>query len=242
MIQLNCCIFIMGIDIALWRACIGLYKHRDSRRQRFLTNTKATIFEHSNPFKPLLSLQRIFFILTFVVYTLNTTDLLTQCMDIHPNPGPTADPVYSTSFSSHSYTYSRPFNITKRLHLKLARYRHHLKNYQFYWNNNYLPTGLLPKLRPPLHSSNRFFKQWKFHWIYAARCQLKLLIKECKFKISSLEHECRVKMEHLKSSCEPNTFLLYRDKIFSMVSSLQCLLSERRDRKHSSFVRYRTYS
>ena len=209
---------------------------------RLLRNTKATIYEHSTHFKSLSSPQRIIFILSFVIYILIATDFLTQCMDIHPNPGPTTSLASSTSSETTTRlrTYSRSFNIAKRLHLKLTRYRHHLKNYLFYWNNNYLPPGLLPKLQPPLHASNRFFKQWRFHWFYAARCQLELLIKECKFKIFNLEHECRVTMEHLKSSCSPETFLLYRDKIFSMASSLECLLSKRRNRKFSNLKKYRT--
>ena len=56
------------------------------------------------------------------------TSLLVVCMNIEVNPGPTSTPQFTTVFTT-----------TKRIELKLIRCQHHLKNYEFYATNNFVP-------------------------------------------------------------------------------------------------------
>ena len=86
-------------------------------------------------------------------------------MDVERNPGPTS--TLTNSRHSHlldppptQFRYSNLFNTTKRIQLKLTRYNHHLLNYTFFKENNYIPPSLYPRI-PPLHSDNQFNRKWK---------------------------------------------------------------------------------
>ena len=97
----------------------------------------------------------VFFILTSV----------TICMDVEPNPGPiltatskqsAADAYSSNSSRTPLHLYTGLFNATKRIRLKLTRYKHHLLNYTFFKENYYIPASLYPSL-PPFHTDNEIF-------------------------------------------------------------------------------------
>ena len=136
-------------------------------------------------------------LLVFLMFSLS----LTICMDVERNPGPTS--TLANSRHSHlldppptQFRYSNLFNTTKRIQLKLTRYNHHLLNYTFFKENNYIPPSLYPK-KPPLHSDNQFNRKWKHISHQAAHKHLKLLIKECKNKINTLNMELSNHMELL---------------------------------------------
>ena len=66
------------------------------------------------------------------------TSLIVICMNVEANPGPTSTPQFTT--------VSR--NTTKRIQLKLIRCQHHLKNYEFYATNNFVPQCYRVVYRP----------------------------------------------------------------------------------------------
>ena len=143
---------------------------------------------------------------------------LTICMDVEPNPGPiltatskqsTTDANSSNSSRTPLHQYTGLFNATKRIRLKLTRYKHHLLNYTFFKENNYIPASLYPSL-PPFHTDNeKFYRRWRYISHSAAYRHLKLLITECRHKIKELTKELSHHMELLRNSYSPDTFLFH---------------------------------
>ena len=208
----------MGIDIVSWRVCIGsFHPHVISSYGSTDTSTKST---------------------TAMVFLILTS--LTICMDVEPNPGPisTATPKQSATDANSSnssrtplHQYTGLFNATKRIRLKLTRYKHHLLNYSFFKENYYIPASLYPIL-PPFHTDKeKFYRRWRYISHSAAYRHLKLLITECRHKIKELTKELSHHMELLQNSYSPDTFLLYTNKLDSMASSLESLLAHRRAKK-----------
>ena len=163
-------------------------------------------------------------------------------MDVERNPGPTS--TLANSRHSHlldpsptQFRYSNLFNTTKRIQLKLTRYNHHLLNYTFFKENNYIPPSLYPR-KPPLHSDNQFNRKWKHISHQAAHKHLKLLIKECKNKINTLNMELSNHMELLRNSYSSERFSLYASKLNSMALSLGSLLKKRRTKKTTPVRRF----
>ena len=196
-------------------------------------STNSTKAIHGSPYRfPLLSV--IFLILA----------ALTICMDIELNPRPalatTSQQSTSNAYSSDParatlHEYTGLFNATKRIQLKLTRYKHHLLNYTFFKENNYIPASLYPSL-PPLHTDNeKFHRRWRYISHSAAYRHLKLLITECRHKIKALTKELSHQMELLRISCSPDAFLFYTSKLDSMASSLETLLTHRRAKKAARF-------
>ena len=145
----------MGIDIVSWRICIGSFHPRViSSYASTDISTKSTTAIKGSPYRfPLLSM--VFLILAS----------LTICMDVEPNPGPIStatskqsatDANFSDSSRTPLHQYTGLFNATKRIRLKLTRYKHHLLNYTFFKENYYIPASLYPSL-PPFHTDNEKF-------------------------------------------------------------------------------------
>ena len=208
----------MGIDIASWRIYIGsfLSTHMASTNP-LCKSTKATKWS---------SYRRSTILLSFVLLAFASS--LTICMDIEPNPGPhpivtSRQPTTAASDPTTPYTYTSLFNATKRIYLKLTRHKHHLLNYSFYKENNYIPASLYPRL-PPLYMNYKFYRRWRYISHSAAYRHLKLLITECKHKIKTLSMELLHHMELLRYSCTSDEFLFYSTKLDSMALSLESLL------------------
>ena len=72
------------------------------------------------------------------------------------------------------HQYTGLFNATKRIRLKLTRYKHHLLKYTFFKENYYIPASLYPSL-PPFHTDNeKFYRRWRYISHSAAYRHLKL--------------------------------------------------------------------
>ena len=136
-----------------------------------------------------------------------------------------------------SVSYSNLFNATKRIQLKLTRYNHHLLNYTFFKENNHIPPSLYPR-EPPLHSDNQSNRKWKHISHQAAHKHLRLLIKECKNKINTLNMELSNHMELLRNSYCSELFSLYTSKLNSMALLLESLLKKRRTKKTTPVRRF----
>ena len=150
---------------------------------------------------------------------------LNICMDIETNPGP-------SSRAESTPQFTNLFNVTKRIQLKLIRYQHHLKNYQFYAANNTVPRGLLPHCLPAFDSNNFWFhRQWQNICFITVRRHLTLLTKECRTKIKQLHKELSNSKKQLEEHCTPETFNFYISRIDSMALSLESLLARRRANK-----------
>ena len=133
----------MGIDIVSWRTCIGSFHPRViSSYGSTNISTNSTTAIKGSPYRfPLLSM--VFLILTSV----------TICMDVEPNTWPilaaTSKQSATDAYSSNSsrtplHLHTGLFNATKRIRLKLTRYKHHLLNYTFFKENCYIPASLYP--------------------------------------------------------------------------------------------------
>ena len=161
----------------------------------------------------------IFLIVTFCVSSLDAI-----CMDIESNPGPT---------TPSTPQFSNLFNTTKRIQLKLIRYQHHLKNYDFYTANNIIPKSLLPRCIPAFDTNNFwFYKQWRNICRLTARRHLILLTKECRRKIKHLRKELTFYKNRLAEHCNTETLSFYSTRIDSMALSLESLLADRRAHKN----------
>ena len=145
----------MGIDIVSWRICIGLFHpHAISSYGSTNISTNSSTAIKGSPYRfPLLS----------IVYLILTS--LTICMDVEPNPRPmftaTSKQSATDAYSSDSSRtplkqYTGLFNATKRIRLKLTRYKHHLPNYTFFKENYYIPASQYLSL-PPFHTDNGKF-------------------------------------------------------------------------------------
>ena len=224
----------MGIDIVSWRIRIGSLHPRvilSYGSTNISTNSATAIKVSPYRFPPL----------PFVFLILAS---LTICMDVEPNPGPTltatSKQTATNAYSSDSsiaplHQYTGLFNATKRIRLKLTRYKHHLLNYTFFKENYYIPPSLYPSL-PPFYTDNgKFYCRWRYISRSAAYKHLKLLITECRHKIKELTKELSRHMELLRNSCSPDTFLFYTTKLDSMASSLESLLAHRRAKKAARF-------
>ena len=126
--------------------------------------------------------------------------------------------------------YTGLFNATKRIYLKLTRYKHHLQNYSFYKYNNFIPASLYLRLLP-LYMNYKLYRRWRYISHSAAYHYLKLLIAECRHKIKQLSMELSHHMELLRNSCSQDEFLFYSTKLDSMALSLEPLLTNRRAKK-----------
>ena len=189
------------------------------------------------------SYRRSTLFLSFVLLALPS--LLTICMDIEPNPGPhpitstTRQPTTAASVRPTPCAYTGLFNATKRIYLKLTRHKHHLLNYSFYKDNNYIPASLYPRL-PPLYMNYKLYRRWKYISHSAAYGHLKLLINECHHKIKTLSMELSHHMELLRNSSTQDEFLFYSTKLDSMALSLESLLANRRAKKTAPIRRIYT--
>ena len=218
------------MDIVSWRICIGSFHPRViSSYGSTNISTNSTTAIKGSPYRfPLLSM--VFLILTS----------LTICMDVEPNPGPistaTSKQSATDAYSSNSSRtplpqYTGLFNATKRIRLKLTRYKHHLLNYTFFKENYYIPASLYPSLPPFRTDNEKFYRRWRYISHSVAYRHLKLLFTECRQKIKELTKELSHHMELLRNSYSPDTFLLYTNKLDSMASSLESLLAHRRAKK-----------
>ena len=236
----------METDIATWRARIGLFNstHKGMKSQRksshpqlYSNNTKqfpssfillltalfvltfsfvsvASLFplenkqvsqclHHASTGSPYVELAASYFLQP-------ETSIIPLCMDIHPNPGPTQN------FYELPAVVKNAFNQLKRIQQKLARYRHHLKNYSFFIRKKIVPLGLLPKTGPAFDSRNpQFLNLWRHNQHRFAMQQLKLLIKECKIKIKDLQNDELNLQNELRSLCDGTTFVMLTEKLSS---------------------------
>ena len=129
--------------------------------------------------------------------------LVTRCyrVDIESNPGPT---------TPSTPQFSNFFNTIKRIQLRLIRYQHHLKNYDFYTANNIIPKSLLPRCIPAFETNKFwFYKQWRNICRLTARRHLILLTKECGKKIKHLRKELTFYKNRLAERCCRNFFVLF---------------------------------
>ena len=91
--------------------------------------------------------------------TLIPYELLLLAMDINPNPGPPFS--FTRDFSSLTPAVKQTFNLYKRTATKVTRHEFHLKTYQFYLQEKFIPKGLKPRLRPAIEPvSEDFFSKW----------------------------------------------------------------------------------
>ena len=211
----------MGIDIISWRIRIGAFSPKATTGYHTVQVIQDTSSNYHAPLKLMIFLAALFYISSLVI-----------CMDIETNPGPPFSPAESTP------QFTSLFNTTKRIQLKLIRYQHHLKNYEFYTANNIIPRGLLPHCLPAFDSNNFWFhRQWKNICFITARRHLTLLTKECRTKIKHLYKELSNCKKLLEEHCTPETFSFYISRINSMALSLESLLARRRANKtHTSHV------
>ena len=142
----------------------------------------------------------------------------------------TRQPTTAASVRPTPCAYTGLFNATKRIYLKLTRHKHHLLNYSFYKDNNYIPASLYPRL-PPLYMNYKLYRRWRYISHSAAYGHLKLLINECHHKIKTLSMELSHHMELLRNSCTQDEFLFYSTKLDFMALSLESLLANRRAKK-----------
>ena len=143
---------------------------------------------------------------------------------IESNPGPT---------TPSTPQFSSLFNTTKRIQLKLIRYQHPFKNYNFYTANNIIPKSLLPRCIPAFDTIYFwFYKQWRNICRLTARRHLILLTKECRRKIKHLRKELTFYKNRLAEHCNAETFSFHSTGIDSMASSLESLLADRRAHKN----------
>ena len=155
-----------------WRIRIGVFSQKATTSHHTVEVIQETSSNYHAPLKLMIFLTALFYISSLVI-----------CMDIEANPGPSS-PAESTS------QFTNLFNVTKRIQLKLIRYQHHLKNYQFYAANNTVPRGLLPHCLPAFDSNNFWFhRQWQNICLITAHRHLTLLTKECRTKIKQLHKE-----------------------------------------------------
>ena len=153
-------------------------------------------------------------------------------MDVHPNPGPNGP-------NPRQPKLTKFFNTTKKVQLKFVLHQHHLKNYLFFRNNNIIPKGLLPKCRPTISTSSRYFyKQWQQNQYICGRNYLKLLTQECRRTIQALQKELVIKKELLRKNSNEESFNYYNDKLASMAHSLESVLFNSRLRKNHFTRRY----
>ena len=79
-------------------------------------------------------------------------------MDVHPNPGSTAVHIIRDLTTPEQ---RKLFNNAKRLQHKVARYEHHISNYNYYHMHKMIPKGLAIKCRPSIDAhSERFLRNW----------------------------------------------------------------------------------
>ena len=206
----------MGIDIISWRVRIGVFSPKFT-----LSHCSPTLRNSAKHCAPSMKLSWIMIFLTVIFY-ISSLDAI--CMDIETNPGPT---------TPSAPQFSNLFNTTKRIQLKLVRYQHHLKNYEFYTAYNIIPKSLLPRCIPAFDSCNFwFYKQWTNICRLTAHRHLILLTKECKRKIKYLRKELTFYKNRLEEHCNAETFSFYSTKIDSMALSLESLLADRRAHKN----------
>ena len=143
----------MGIDIISWRIRIGAFSPKAAIANPTTTGViKSSSPSHCDPRKLNCN---VIILLTVLAFTF----LLVICVDIEVNPGPTSTPRFTSIFDT-----------TKRIQPKLIRYQHHLKNYQFYGTNNFVPQELLPRCIPAFDLNNVwFYRQWRNICLIAAR-------------------------------------------------------------------------
>ena len=150
-------------------------------------------------------------IFLIVIFCISSLDAI--CMDIESNPGPT---------TPSTPQFSNLFNTTERIQLKLIRYQHHLKNYDFYTANNIIRKSLLPRCIPAFDTNNFWlYKQWRNICRLTARRHLILLTKECRRKIKHLRKELTFHKNRLAEHCNAETFSFYSTRIDSTALSLE---------------------
>ena len=91
----------------------------------------------------------------------NKTELITNNHDTSSNV-------------THNISKESTLRIT-RIYLKITRHKHHLLNFSFYKENNYIPASLYPRL-PPLYMNAKFYRRWRYISHSTAYRHLKLLI------------------------------------------------------------------
>ena len=175
----------MGINIISWRLYIGVFSPKAASSH--CTPTLGNCAKH---YAPSTKLSWVMIFLT-VIFCISSLDAI--CMDIESNPGPT---------TPSTPQFSSLFNTTKRIQLKLIRYPHHVKNYDFYSANNIIPKSLLPRCIPAFDTNNFwFYKQWRNICRLTARRHLILLTKECRRKIKHLRKELTFYKNRLAEHC-----------------------------------------
>ena len=147
--------------------------------------------------------------------------LLLLCMDIHPNPGPTIQELTQDQ-NPLPPKLIKLFNATKKIQLKLVRHQHHLQNYLYYRKNNIIPKGLVSKCMPTIFTNNaHFHEQWRQNQLISGRKYLKLLIRECRKIIKTLEEQFAITKERLRKNSSVVCFNYYSEKLSSMARALE---------------------
>ena len=122
-------------------------------------------------------------------------------MDINPNPGPPFS--FTRDFSSLTPAVKQTFNLYKRTATKVRRHEFHLKTYQFYLQEKFIPKGLKHAIEPV---SEDFFLKWNDNTNQLGFLQLRLLREECIKKLTSL-NKTKVDLHfQLRGLCEHETF------------------------------------
>ena len=206
----------MGIDIISWRLRIGVFSPKTATSH--CTPTLRNCAKHYAP-STKLSWVMIFLTVIFCILSLDAI-----CMDIESNPGPT---------TPSTPQFSSLFNTTKQIQLKLIRYQHHLKNYDFYTANNIIPKSLLPRCIPAFDTNNFWLYKQRRNICRLTACRhLILLTKECRRNIKHLQNELIFYKNRLAEHCNSVTFSFYSTRIDSMALSLESLLADRRAHKN----------
>ena len=153
--------------------------------------------------------------------------LLLLCVDIHPNPGPTIQELTQDQnllnclmllkrSNSNLSTTSTIYKITSTT----GRTTSSLKDLY---------------LRPTIFTNNpHFHEQWRKNQLISGRKYLKLLTRERRKIIKTLEEQFAITKEHLRKNSSVICFNYYNEKLSSMARSLEVLLYNRRLHKNIS--------
>ena len=165
--------------------------------------------------------------------------LITQSMDIHPNPGPPAF-IFSKKFTNPNQR--KLFSKAKRLQLKLTRYEHHESNFIYYHNRNVIPKGLVIKCRATIDltspSNEQFYQQWTGLLKRTSRTMIKLLKAECQKHLKLLRSELHHTWNELKATCCTSTFQKIKCFLLNSTAEICNELKFKQRKKQSSSGRY----
>ena len=125
------------------------------------TSSKSHLRKHH--FKTFNGAHGPFIKLFLTVAVMNVSIVLTICMDIEPNPGP-------STITERTSPVTRFIQQKQKNPTKVTRYKHHLINFTLYKEHSTIQRSLFSSLSP-LNSINKTFnRRWNYISHFAARC------------------------------------------------------------------------